>query len=583
MTQFNWVIWSSLALMACGGANPGGDRGDTRDGAADGEADGGGLPDGALAGDAGDGDAGDGDAVSPLDPEEQRWLLDGPASPLDLSIQIDTARGIEAVVGEAGGSFSVTAEDGTRFELTIPPKAVFNDTPIQMAPISTIGGLPGELSEAHAVHLGPEGLSFYELVSLQIVTTTPQPISESVPFGFHAEGSGMFLTHRGASSDYPIVLLDHFSGYGVARGAILDSPGFVRRMGERIQDRFRSRMAWEEMRANRHLPADPTIFPTPSEIDPFYQFYRERMIDGHLAMGVTQCAAALDTLAQITGFVHDRYMAGIPEQPNGPNADLMPLMPYVVDVTRRCLMEEYDLCVGSEPRVFHRLLPVWRGLRHQALQYGLGLNDHLLLDQLDDYAEGLADKCLRFDLEFVSTVDFTPPGGGYHVVVRSDHVPLRLKPENIVSGQRMLQGTADMVTTEFYFESEGCAVTSDAGPKVPFEVDDLIFQLSPHYLWHERGQLDGIALRYIPGVTAQQFTIVCEDSTYVSPPEPLWTAAYVVTHESEIKESNSGLFETVDWTLSGLNPRAEKYWSQQGSEPDLVDVGHFKLTHQPGG
>lgn len=604
MSRLVVVIWSSLALTACGGdAKPTAetdsgampdagvdansiDANSTTDGGmtdANSALDGSGendsgdeLPDGAVASDSGDLP----DAGSALDPALQAWLLDGPATPLDLIIQVDTARGIDAVVGVEGGSFSVTAADGTLFELTIPPNAVFNDTPIQMAPITTIDGLPSELSAAHAVQLEPEGLTFFGLLSLRIVTTAPTPISEAVPFGFHADGAEMFLTHRGVSSDHPIVLLDHFSGYGVARGSILDSPGFVERMGWRVEDRFRSRMAWEEMRARRHLPADPTIFPMPSDISPFYEFYRERVIEGRFAMGVTQCDAGLSALAMMTGFVHDRYLAGVPEWPDGPSADLMPLIPYVVDVSRRCLMEEYELCVRSNDRVFHRLLPFWRGLRHQAVQYGLGLGDGAALDQLDMYAEGLADMCLQFDLNFVSTVDFDPDGGGYHVAVRSQ-VMLRLRPENIVSGQGMLQGVGDMETTAFTFRTEGCGVTSDPGPDVPFTVEDLIFHTAPYVLWRERGQLESITLRYFPGVTAQQYTVTCDMAVFVSPPEPLWTAAYVDTHPAEITEDDS--FEAIDWTLSSLNPVAEKSWMTTGSDADLTEVGSFELVHQPGG
>ncbi|MFT3928612.1 MAG: hypothetical protein QM778_39145 [Myxococcales bacterium] len=573
-------------LLACDSGDAGRDRGgDKQDGAVDGRdgADGGDHPDDSLGADAGEGtDAGDGnDASSTLDPDLQRWLLDGPASPLDLSVVVDSARGIDAVVGVEGGSFSVTAEDGTSFELTIPPNAVFNDTPIQMAPVSAIGGLPSELSEAHAVHLGPEGLTFNELVELRIVTATPPPISEAVPFGFHAEGEGMFLTHRGASSDHPIVLLDHFSGYGVARGSILDTPEFVQRMGDRRADRFRSRMAWERMRANRHLPADPTIFPMPSEIDPFYEFYRDRVIYGHLGIGVSMCDAALATLAEMTGFVHDRYLVGVAEGPDGPYADLKPMHPYVADVSRRCLMEEYDLCTGPEPRVFHRLLPVWRSLRHQALLYGMDADEALLLKQLDAYAEDLADKCLQFHLDFVSVVDLTPEGGSYHVAVES-RVIVRLKPENIVSGKHMLQGTDNMVTTQFVFLTDGCTVTSDGGPDVPFDVDDLIFQVSPHVLWQERGRLEGVTLRYFPGVTQQKYKVVCPDAgTFESPAEPLWTAGYVDAHQLEIRDDSA--FETIDWTLNSSNPRATKYWNATGSDPDLHEVGHFELSHQPGG
>ena len=53
-----------------------------------------------------------------------------------------------------------------------------------------------------------------------MVAPVSVPLVETVPFGFHGEGQGLFLTYLGETSDHPTVLLDHFSGYGVARGSM---------------------------------------------------------------------------------------------------------------------------------------------------------------------------------------------------------------------------------------------------------------------------------------------------------------------------------------------------------------------------
>ena len=81
--------------------------------------------------------------------------MDGPIDLVDLTVEIDTALRDRHRGWAAGGMFVVTAAGWTKFELTIPANAVYN-TPLKMAPVRVTGGLPAELSEAHAVHLSPK-------------------------------------------------------------------------------------------------------------------------------------------------------------------------------------------------------------------------------------------------------------------------------------------------------------------------------------------------------------------------------------------------------------------------------------------
>jgi hypothetical protein len=521
------------------------------------------------------GDAGDGSTTT-LDPALLDWLVNGPSAPVGLTVEIDTARGIDTVVGRAGGTFVVDAADGTHFELTVPANAVYNDTPLQMAPVRVTGGLPGELSEAHAVHLGPEGLTFSEMASLRVVAPVGAPLAETVPFGFHQDGRGMFLTYLGETPDHPTVLLDHFSGYGIARGMIHDSPAFVRRLGERADDRLRSQVAWERMRVRREGPADPSVFPMPSELNPLFNVYAERVLAPLLA-GAQVCAASRDTLQLMMGMVHDRYQGGLNEhvRPDFYLAEL--LVPFVVDSARICLKEEHALCVSSQ-RVFHRLLPMWLVLRKEALAFGL--EESPLLDQLDTYAESLANSCLRFNLDFTSDAQLGDPADGYRVAVDS-FVQIHPSPQNLTSGTRMLQGSGDLVTTLFTFTAQDCATTAQKGSNGTFAVDDLVFATTPYVMFKETGTVTDITLRYFPGTTSQTYTITCDTGgTFTSPPEPLWTASFVDVHTLEIDQTTS-LFETTTWRVAPVNPVGEKDWSLIGSSADSTEMGSFELTHQP--
>jgi len=550
-----------LGLVSCGG------------GGGQSPLDGGGAGQGGDASNTGDGSTTSDGSTAPLDPALEDWLVNGPSNPVNLTVEMDTARGIDTSVGAAGGIFVVTAADGTTFELTVPANAVYNDTPLKMAPVRVTGGLPTELSEVHAVHLSPEGLTFSEMASLRVVAPVSAPLVETVPFGFHGEGQGLFLTYLGETTD-PTVLLDHFSGYGIARGAILNAPAFVQRMGARAEDRLRSQVAWERMRVRREGPADPSVFPMPSALNPFFKVYEERVL-APVLNGAPACAASRDTMNLMMGMVHDRYQGGLNEhvRPDFYLAEL--LDSFFVDSARICLKEEHALCVSSQ-RVFHRLLPMWLLLRKEALAWGL--EETPILDQLDTYAESLINSCLRFNLEFTSDAALGDTKEGYRVAVNS-FVQIHPAPQNFTSGSQLLQGNGDLVTTLFTFVSEGCSTSAQKGPNGTFMVDDLIFETSPYVMFKETGTVRDIILRYFPGVTAQTYTVTCDTGSFTSPAEPLWTSSFVDTHESEIDQSTS-LFETTTWQVAPSNPVGEKTWSVTGSESS-TEAGSFELTHQP--
>jgi hypothetical protein len=221
-------------------------------------------------------------------------------------------------------------------------------------------------------------------------------------------------------------------------------------------------------------------------------------------------------------------------------------------------------------------LPMWLVLRKEALQWGL--EESPLLDQLDTYAESLANSCLRFNLDFTSDAQLGDAQDGYRVAVDS-FVQIHPTPANFMSGTRMLQGTGDLVTTLFTFAASDCSTTAQKGPNVEFEVDDLTFTTSPYVMFKEKGTVTDITLRYFPGVTGQSYSVTCDMGSFSSPPEPLWTSSYIDVHMSELNQSTA-LFEAVTWDVAPLNPVGEKTWSKTGSS-ESTEAGSFELSHQP--
>lgn len=94
------------------------------------------------------------------------------AAPASMLTTLDEARTERVTVSAAGGTVSATAEDGTRFTLTIPGAALLTGVEITMTPTASVAAATGDgaqpLQSARGVHLEPDGLRLYDLGSLRI-------------------------------------------------------------------------------------------------------------------------------------------------------------------------------------------------------------------------------------------------------------------------------------------------------------------------------------------------------------------------------------------------------------------------------
>src|SRR5438105_12327121 len=112
---------------------------------------------------------------------------------VNIGVILDTARGSSAVIGNAGGTLTATAANGTLFTLTIPQNALANDETITMTPVAQTTKLPFSGGMAAAVQLEPRGLRLFRLATLTIATPIPIPIGAETPLAWHGDGSDMYL------------------------------------------------------------------------------------------------------------------------------------------------------------------------------------------------------------------------------------------------------------------------------------------------------------------------------------------------------------------------------------------------------
>jgi len=100
----------------------------------------------------------------------------------------DPSRTATAIIGAEGGTITATAEDGTTYELVIPPDALDFSETISMTPISSAEGLSLSNGLAGAVILEPAGIIFYEPATL--IITPSATLSGEMTLGFAYDGTG---------------------------------------------------------------------------------------------------------------------------------------------------------------------------------------------------------------------------------------------------------------------------------------------------------------------------------------------------------------------------------------------------------
>mgnify|MGYP007118349009 CR=1 FL=1 len=82
-----------------------------------------------------------------------------------------------------------------------------------------------------------------------------------------------------------------------------------------------------------------------------------------------------------------------------------------------------------------------------------------------------------------------------------------------------------------------------------------------------------IKMTYFPGNTSESFTITCEDTPpFTSPPTPLWTGIYLITHQAEMDMTGGG-FLVEGWEIIGDEFFAKKEWILESASDGVVEAG----------
>jgi hypothetical protein len=364
------------------------------------------------------------------------WLA-GNGRPVQLQLAFEPERGRAKEITPKGGTISVVAGDGTRFELRIPEGALTYPERISVIPIASVRGLPlqGGGGSIAAVHLKPEGLRLMKPATLSIRPRAEVPVAEQVAFAYTGNGRDAYL--------YPMALdprrielpILHFSGYGFGQ-APPDDPGRKALQAAtdkeaRLQSQVAEIIAEERARLQLGRDEGPTLYELNQRIEPLAIQYYKEVLRPLLRTAETDERMAPCATERFLSWVRQLELLGMlsddDEEPASDTklqeldalnregwASLEKIRDnYYKKTTERAIKqckEEHDFdAIG-----------VLVAIEREAQVMG-GTNKYV-----SDLWKALAD-CLSFEVEFRSVIERKTPTGGtyYHVLAK---VPLTAVP-----------------------------------------------------------------------------------------------------------------------------------------------------------
>jgi hypothetical protein len=517
-------------------------------------------------------------------------LIPGPADPISITVAADDTLTTSApMVAADGGELSATGPDGTTFKLTIPADALQTDTTITMTPLTSVTGIPWGDAGAVGVKLGPDGLTFDNFVTLTVQLATPLPADQQVPFGYSGDTSELVLAVVDPASETIDMKLMHFSGYGVSKGYLADVEPVRQRLGGSDEARLSSGFALDTIKARQEqLAGTPEGDAFQADAQKFIDEWFNKVVKPRVDSAAESCANGQLAVDSMLEWQRMKQLLG----DQSPLADVSGVAETAGLV---CAQEEYELC--RDQHIVHRMVPVWILIDRRMQLLGSPTS------KAAAKAKELAVKCMTFELRLESTAIFDDPGGGYTSTVTSK-VKLVFDP-----GSMSLKGTSALINTAFDFHISGCNVVSTRGGGT-FDVDSVMIfpeERAKGAKSNDPGKVADITVTYYPGVTSESATITCDGATIPFPPSPLWTAVFIVTHFDEIDEAGAagGTISPIDifngngpdltatygprgpgfvasnWEILGGQYFAKKEWQMEMKGEGLLEVGTFKLYHNP--
>jgi hypothetical protein len=516
--------------------------------------------------------SGAGDFSEALDPDTQ---------PVTVTTTVDQSSAVSARIGPEGGTLTASGADGSQFTLEIPADALLEEIEVTMIPIKSMEGLPLEGGLAAGVQLEPEGMTFYDFVTLTVEPAKDIPVDQQIPIGSSGVDGAVYIPLIDPESTTVRLRLLHFSSGGVAKGFLADLAPVRQRLGGSAEARLESLMNAEYARARQTqlLTSEDTL--DMGLLESLMKQWKEQVLKPRQAAAGESCAAARLAIVTVNSYARFLQMLGLPDDSESLMADLVPIM------SRVCLKEEYELC--RDEHIVHRMLPMINGVVKLQSKWGLFTDE---MDQILAEAEDLARKCLTFELEFESTARVESEGT-YNESEMESKIEFSYDPGSVPD---TFTGSSALVNQNYDVSDPtggACTTTGNRGGGT-FEVSNLRFKIAETD--DKVGRVVDLWLIYAPGISTETITATCPGTgTLTTPPTSIWSNTYMGIHQSELGDKSEpggsggqdvgpgATYTTNGWEVEGGELFAEKEWDLAlgSGAVSLTEKGSFKLYHRP--
>lgn len=491
---------------------------------------------------------------------ELSWMVERP--PIDVNVTLDATRAATNFVPTTGSSMSVTRADGTAFTLTIPADTLEFDTPITMTPVTAIDGNPFAEGPTYAVQLAPDGLQLYQYATLQIDPAAPIPIEDQLFYEYSGEGGDLGLAIPVVDSEPIQIHLLHFSGYGATKGLSADSERLRKMYGGALESQIRDEVSRLRAQERRNVldgieSSEPVL--TSTEMERLWRA-AEAIARRRVEAMRQSCAKAKLATDTVLGLQRQRQLAGFTDPMEPPIGEIVEAKATV------CFKEEHELCV--EQHIVHRLVEIYPDLVRQLMLAGVSDAE---VKAWEDWARPQVRSCVRFEIDFKSSIELEDPSEGAHAWTRAraDKVVLELTEGPTDKGWAFTPGkgtlkhehldVSDMNTsseckTEYHRNDSTFEVVHlywdvefpDAPPPPPTEPSTdggapTTTEATPTTIGklgmsEAVGKVTDFHLTYVPGHTNDWLTISCPEIGYSwdSPQAAWFTGPYLAIHQDEV-------------------------------------------------
>jgi len=531
--------------------------------------------------------------TGPLDPNVDRDPLDtngdhdqphdpsippAPSNPLNVTVTLDTAGGIETTVDAGGDELRLVDGHGNVVTLLIPENAVVEET-VSMTLVSSISGATLSGGLLAGVDLKPDGLQLRRPATLIIEPSDPGVISQLLEesseylltaFSYHGTGGDFhYYPYRIVGNEIHLYIT-HFSGYGTGASNEGDRTAQQGYIPTDANARASQRIAETLTEEARKQHADPDYEST-TVMEVATEALRTWLHESVLPMAeaaetndrMLDCAVIewlrWEAYGQVIGVIEN----GSPFEPERARirSSIRKGSANAIESSHRRAVQNND---ASE---IERFLYLWA-------------ETQLMFD--DDVVDDLDDRLMRitrFELEMESTISCT--AGSFAVGVKAPRFPLLLDEEHL---HLFSKGSGPIGHTDAWME---CMI-SFSGSGCTFEADWVTIGIPPYdhpdcggrHLARSTPDLPEpeVSMFVGQGMPIETFVLQCEGSDIPWPfTSPLWAGGFAVLHQPNYVDLMG--FHIGEWEMNFAQPYATKGFDH--ADANVHESATYTLWYAP--